>query len=44
MMSGGNILTLQRLLGHADVKQTQVYAHLSSEYVTKEITRLMLRG
>jgi len=44
MMSGGNILTLQRLLGHADVKQTQVYAHLSSEYVTKEVKRLMLRG
>ena len=44
MMSGGNLLTLQRLLGHADVKQTQVYAHLSSEYVTKEIKLLRLRG
>ena len=44
MMSGGNILTLQRVLGHVDVKQTQVYAHLHADYVATEIKRLVLRG
>ncbi len=44
MMNGGNILTLQRLLGHADIKQTQVYAHLREDYVAGEIRRLSLRS
>ena len=44
MMCGGNILTLQRLLGHADIKQTQIYAHLSPDFVANEIRRLSLRG
>ncbi len=44
MMCGGNILTLQRLLGHADIKQTQIYAHLSQDFVATEIRRLTLRG
>lgn len=29
MMNGGNILTLQRILGHANVTMTMRYAHLS---------------
>lgn len=44
MMNGGNILTLQRLLGHSDIKQTQVYAHLSQDFIAGEIRRLSLRG
>lgn len=44
MMNGGSILTLQRLLGHADIKQTQIYAHLSQDFVATEIRRLTLRG
>ena len=27
MMNGGNILVLQRLLGHTDIKMTMRYAH-----------------
>lgn len=33
MMNGGDILTLQRVLGHSDIKQTMRYAHLSPEHL-----------
>ena len=33
MMSGGDIFSLQRLLGHTDIKDTQKYAHLSPRYM-----------
>lgn len=33
MMSGGDIFSLQRLLGHADIKDTQKYAHLSPSFM-----------
>lgn len=29
IMNGGDILTLQKILGHSDVKVTMIYAHLS---------------
>lgn len=40
LMSGGSLLTLQRLLGHSSVAITQVYAHLSDEHVSGEMKRL----
>ena len=40
LMSGGGLLTLQKLLGHNDLKVTSVYAHLSSEHVAAEVRRL----
>jgi site-specific recombinase XerC len=40
MMSGGNILTLQKLLGHADLKMTMVYAHLRPDFVGAEVARM----
>jgi len=40
VMSGGNILALQRILGHADIGQTMVYAHLGDDYLAAEIDRL----
>ncbi len=35
MMNGGDILTLSRTLGHADLKITMRYAHLSPEHLEK---------
>ncbi len=33
MMNGGNILTLQRVLGHSSLQTTMIYAHLSPEHL-----------
>ncbi len=33
MMAGGDILTLQRILGHGDIKMTMRYAHLSPDHL-----------
>ena len=33
MMNGGNILTLQRILGHASISMTMRYAHLSPDHL-----------
>lgn len=35
MMQGGDILTLQKILGHSDLKMTMRYAHLSPDYLNK---------
>ena len=32
MMNGGNILTLQKILGHSDIKMTMRYAHLAPDH------------
>lgn len=32
MMQGGNILTLQRILGHGDIKMTMRYSHLAPDH------------
>jgi site-specific recombinase XerD len=40
MMSGGNILTLQKLLGHSPVAVTMKYAHLAPNFMRDEIARL----
>jgi len=40
MMSGGNILTLQKLLGHSSVAVTMKYAHLAPDFMRDEIARL----
>ncbi|GKT13062.1 MAG: hypothetical protein ISEC1_P2060 [Thiomicrorhabdus sp.] len=32
IMNGGNILALQKLLGHSDIKMTMRYAHLAPEF------------
>jgi len=33
IMNGGNILTLQKILGHSDIQQTMEYAHLAPDYL-----------
>ena len=35
MMNGGNILTLQKILGHATIMQTMTYAHLAPDYLNE---------
>ncbi|MEQ1636737.1 MAG: tyrosine-type recombinase/integrase [Methylococcales bacterium] len=37
IMNGGNILTLQNILGHADIKMTMRYAHLSPNYLNDAV-------
>ena len=33
MMNGGNILVLQRVLGHTDIKMTMRYAHFAPDHL-----------
>lgn len=40
MMAGGNILTLQKLLGHATLDMTLRYAHLAPDFMAAEVERL----
>jgi site-specific recombinase XerC len=40
MMAGGNILTLQKLLGHRDVQTTMRYAHLAPDFLASEVARM----
>ncbi|MGC3833402.1 phage integrase [Moritella viscosa] len=35
MMNGGNILTLQKILGHSTIMQTMTYAHLAPDYLNE---------
>lgn len=35
MMNGGNILVLQRILGHTDIKVTMRYAHLAPDHLSE---------
>lgn len=39
VMNGGNIFTLQRILGHSDIKMTMRYAHLAPDHL-EEARRL----
>ncbi|MGF1700411.1 tyrosine-type recombinase/integrase [Photobacterium makurazakiensis] len=39
MMNGGNILVLQRILGHQDIKQTMVYSHFSPDHLQDAVTK-----
>jgi len=38
MINGGNILALQRILGHSDLKMTMRYAHLAPEHLAEAVT------
>jgi integrase len=37
MMNGGNILTLQRILGHSSLQMTMRYAHLAPEHLQEAL-------
>lgn len=38
MMNGGNIIALQKILGHSTINQTMVYAHLAPEYLNEVLS------
>lgn len=40
MMSGGSLLALSQILGHADIKMTMVYAHLAPDFIGAEMNRI----
>ncbi|EIY1343145.1 MULTISPECIES: phage integrase [Enterobacter] len=44
MMKGGNIIALQRILGHADISQTMVYAHFAPDYLLDAVSYNPLSG
>lgn len=39
MMKGGNIVVLQRILGHTDIKHTMRYAHFAPDHLEDAITK-----
>lgn len=43
-MNGGNIVALKEILGHANIQQTMVYAHLAPDYLQHAILLNPLRG
>ncbi len=38
MMQGGNIVTLQRILGHGDIKMTMRYSHLAPDHFASALS------
>lgn len=40
VMNGGNLLALQRMLGHSRFEMTQLYSHLSTGFMAAEILRV----
>ncbi|MGH7375227.1 MAG: site-specific integrase, partial [Candidatus Rokuibacteriota bacterium] len=44
MMRGGSLKALQEILGHADIKMTMKYAHLSSDHLRAEMLRTEKSG
>ena len=40
MMKEGNLFTLQKLLGHKEIKATQIYAHLALDYMQEAVDRI----
>ncbi|MEC7941501.1 MAG: tyrosine-type recombinase/integrase, partial [Pseudomonadota bacterium] len=37
MMNGGDILVLQRILGHQKIEQTMTYSHLAPEHLIQAV-------
>jgi integrase len=40
VMSGADLYTVQKLLGHSSIKTTEIYAHLAPDYLRAAIERL----
>ncbi|CDH34174.1 tyrosine-type recombinase/integrase [Xenorhabdus bovienii] len=44
IINGGNILTLQKIMGHASIQQTMIYAHFAPDYLQEAIVLNPLKG
>jgi hypothetical protein len=44
MMHGGNVFTLQKLLGHKSVNMTMKYAHLADDYLKDAVGIISFSG
>ncbi|EAA7553139.1 TPA_asm: integrase [Salmonella enterica] len=44
MMNGGNIITLQRILGHATIQQTMTYAHFAPDFLQEAVNYNPIAG
>ncbi|EBD6536977.1 tyrosine-type recombinase/integrase [Salmonella enterica] len=44
MMNGGNIITLQRILGHATIQQTMTYAHFAPDFLQEAVSYNPIAG
>ena len=40
VMSGADLYTVQKLLGHSSIKTTEIYAHLAPDYLRSAVERL----
>jgi len=40
VMSGADLYTVQKLLGHSSIKTTEIYAHLAPDYLRSAVKRL----
>ena len=40
IMSGADLYTVQKLLGHSSIKTTEIYAHLAPDYLKSAIAKL----
>jgi site-specific recombinase XerD len=40
VMSGVDLPTVQRLLGHSDIQTTMIYAHLAPDHLSKAVEKL----
>jgi len=36
-MNGGSLYDLQKILGHGDIRATQIYAHLSQDHLREKM-------
>ncbi len=40
IMQGGDVITLQKYLGHSNIKETMIYVHIAESFSNKEIMKL----
>lgn len=43
MMAGGNILALQKILGHSDLRMTLIYSHLAPDFLADQMNKVKFR-